>query len=221
MRRATFHQARMEEVLISNSDLRTADLIGANLRSASVFATDLQGSFLAQAQMQGSFLETVRLMLADMSGANLQAYYVISSAFEGTILDNADISGALIVEAHLQGASLKHAKLRAAFFIDSEFRGIDLTKAVIDCARFQTPDPDTIGSLRFVDTSDLVESVRARIPNVELRMKCKCGVLGEAVGGNVWIEGPDTAVGEMLGGATVLRGAILVRIYSRRDVHSS
>jgi uncharacterized protein YjbI with pentapeptide repeats len=210
LRRASFGQARMEGVKIANSDLRIADLVGANLRGARLLATDLQGAFLAQAQMQGSFLEGMDLRLADMSNANLQASYITSSRFEGTILDDSDISGALLDSMHLQGASLKGTTLRAAYFIASEFRGADFNRAVIDYTRFQESDPDTVGSLEKIHDQDLLESHRARIPEVELKLTCNCEILSVATGSNVWIDGPEKTISEMVGPATAMRAQSLV-----------
>jgi hypothetical protein len=80
--------------ILTHTDLRRANLGGANLKEA-----DLGG-----ANLEGAILTHTDLRRANLRGAHL----------EGAILFNANLEGAILSHANLEGAILSHANLEGA-----------------------------------------------------------------------------------------------------------
>ena len=88
--------------LSSRTDLREADLIGANL-----WGTDLRGAYLQEAKLQRADLREAYLQGADLRGAKLW---------------EADLRGAKLQGAKLQGADLERADLRGTILSEEQSR---------------------------------------------------------------------------------------------------
>jgi len=97
-----------------NSELRGANLEGANLERAELFGAELEGANLTRAKLNG----------AELSGANLTEAKLLKANLQGALLVRANLEGALLVGANLEGANLKRANLEGA-----ELDGANLTRA--------------------------------------------------------------------------------------------
>jgi uncharacterized protein YjbI with pentapeptide repeats len=127
---------------LRDTDLRFADLIGANLQRAILLGTQLQGAFLLEAQLQGAALwgaqlqdaslQDAHLQGADFSGAQLQQALLRRAKLQGAILNRARLQEADLDRAQLQGASLKDARLQGA-----SLEGVQLQGASLEGAQLQ------------------------------------------------------------------------------------
>ncbi len=93
-----------EAQVLSEYDLRCADLSGADLRRADLRCANLSDADLSDADLSGANLSG-----ADLRRANLRRANLIGANLSGASLSGADLSG-----ADLSGADLRRADLRCA-----------------------------------------------------------------------------------------------------------
>ena len=98
------------------ADLSGADLWGANLSGADLWGANLSGAGLSEANLSGATnLSGADLSGADLSGANLSGADLWGANLSGaTNLSEANLSGANLWRANLSGANLWRANLSGA-----------------------------------------------------------------------------------------------------------
>jgi hypothetical protein len=121
----------------NKTNLRGANLLGADLRGANLLGADLrganlQGAYLRRANLQGAYLRRANLQNADLMDANLQNAHLQGAILQGAdlqgaILQGADLQGAILQGADLQGADLQGADLQGAILQNANLRGANLT----------------------------------------------------------------------------------------------
>jgi uncharacterized protein YjbI with pentapeptide repeats len=124
---------------LSDADLSSANLSGANLSDANLSGANLSGVYLSDANLSGANLSDADLSGANLSGANLSSANLSGANFSdanlsGANLSGANLSGANLIGANLSGANLSGANLsgtnfRVANFSDANFRGANFSGA--------------------------------------------------------------------------------------------
>ncbi len=132
------------------SDLKLAQLQGANLRSsvlrrANLLAANLEGANLSEADLGGSNLELsncrqaifwgTNLQGANLSRADFQRATFMSADFRGAIFFGSDFRNARLQDCELQGVRLSGA-FHGALFIRANLQGADFRHAIFDNADF-------------------------------------------------------------------------------------
>ena len=103
-------------------DLRSADLVHADLAGAQLRKAQLRGSNLSQAILDAADLSGADLRQATLMGASLRGADLRSALLDGVDLRSADLTGALLddaalIRSHWHGArGLRHDWLNAAHF---------------------------------------------------------------------------------------------------------
>ncbi len=121
--------ARASDRRAGASDLRRADLSGANLQDAQLADAWLQGATLDGAQMQGALVTDAWMEGASLRGAQLQGATLSRVYAQGAALDSARLQGASLDSARLQGASLVDAQMQGASLVDAQMQGASLSRA--------------------------------------------------------------------------------------------
>ncbi|QLE54609.1 pentapeptide repeat-containing protein [Nostoc sp. TCL26-01] len=114
------HQYPQSEQLdLSYTNMRGADLRQANLVQANLYQVNLADANLTGANLSDSILSAANLAGANLTGANLS----------GAILSAANLAGANLTNANLQGANLYLANLEDVFFHQTILTGANLREA--------------------------------------------------------------------------------------------
>ena len=130
---------------LCNADLRSTDLLNANLsgaclRNADLRSTDLRGANLLNANLSGACLLNADLRGADFHGASLLNANLSGANFHGANLLNANLSGANLLNANLSGACLRNADLSGADLHNADFHGANLLNANLRGADLHNAD---------------------------------------------------------------------------------
>ncbi|MCM8612190.1 pentapeptide repeat-containing protein [Accumulibacter sp.] len=130
-------RAQGRQAVLTNVDLRFADLSGRDLREAVFTKVDLEranlkGCRLAAADLRESNLSYAELQGADLSGANLAGARVVGADLTATRLD-----GATLVGAFLDAATLREATLLAVNARRARFTRANMEWAVLDGGQFE------------------------------------------------------------------------------------
>lgn len=117
---------------LRNSDLRYADLTGANLD-----AVDLSGSMLDYSWLMNAALDSMSSSSVSFQFANMTL-----ASFEGSELSNSDFTGAILQRAELRSAKFEaskftHAQLQEASFQDSLLNRATLVGANLYAAKLE------------------------------------------------------------------------------------
>ncbi|MDA7426561.1 pentapeptide repeat-containing protein [Thalassococcus lentus] len=152
------------------SDLRTANLSGANLQRVELDNSDLRGSNLRSANLSGASLVRAKLEDAklwntklretDLTGASMQNIQSVSGHYFSAQMEGADLTGAVIVDSDFSRASLALAKLNGAKFVRNTFFGVNFAGISTDRATSFLESRLTGSSLFLVDEYT-VDSMRA------------------------------------------------------------
>ena len=142
--------ADLSGAVLTDADLRTAnltdvDLSGASLGKADLAGADLTGAKLSGANMIEADLSGARLSKADMRGATLRDSNLIGILLSNTDLRGADLSraemrGSLLSWADLGEANLSGTNLRGTTFIRPNLKEADLSQADMSGARNLTDE---------------------------------------------------------------------------------
>ncbi|MEH2250097.1 MAG: pentapeptide repeat-containing protein [Nostoc sp.] len=108
-----------EQLDLSHTDMRGANLNGANLKQTNLYQANLAGANLREANLAGAILSAANLEGANLYLANL----------EGTILSAANLERANLSGANLHRATLYLAALHGAVLNDATFDGANLRQA--------------------------------------------------------------------------------------------
>ncbi|MCY7320514.1 MAG: pentapeptide repeat-containing protein [Phormidesmis sp. CAN_BIN36] len=111
------------------TDLRGANLGGANLQNAWLDQMSLQGASLLEANLQSVKLQNVDLSNASLQDIDLREGLIVRSNFERASLPNADFRGARLIGVNFRNANLCGANFRNANLHGIELEGADLTEA--------------------------------------------------------------------------------------------
>jgi uncharacterized protein YjbI with pentapeptide repeats len=129
MRRADLLGANLEQADLRESDLCGADLRGSNLSKADLEGAKLSGSILYEANLFQANLHGVNLSWANLNRANLCGANLRAANLSGASLRAANLQGANLYKANLQQATLKVANLSRAKLFLANLQGAKLGKA--------------------------------------------------------------------------------------------
>ncbi len=124
--------AKLEGAKLEGAYLRGAYLRGANLQRANLVEANLQRADLAGANLAGAYLWE-----ADLWGANLQRANLWKADLWKADLQRADLEGAYLRGANLQRADLVEAKLEGANLWEANLVEADLQRANLQRAVLQ------------------------------------------------------------------------------------
>ena len=132
----------LQNVDLSDADLRKAKLHGANLQGADLRDTDLRGVELGPADLRGADMRDVDLRAAKLQEADLQEARLGTSNFQGADLSGANLKGTNMTDANLQdaclaGANLQGTKLKWVNLMRVDLRGAQLQGACLNQANMQ------------------------------------------------------------------------------------
>lgn len=126
--------ANLERSILSNEDLRSADLRGAKLNEADLVGAQLEGADLRRAQLKGANLNGAQLEDADLFQAQLNRADLYEAQLEGADLRWAQLERADLRRAQLKGADLSGAQLEGADLTAAQLEGADLREAQLEDA---------------------------------------------------------------------------------------
>lgn len=177
----TFDGADLGGIDLSYAYLSGASLNGANLRDANLRHARLAGTQLRQADLWGADLSFATLAGADLHRANLRWSRIAETSLQQAILDGADLTNAQIVRSNLSNASaqfanwsgvivsdtrLSRSNLRGSRIIQASLRNADFTRADLRMANFTQTDLKFARlTLALVDSSWAANIVRWRLPD--------------------------------------------------------
>ncbi len=118
-RRDTNKDELDEQLDLSHTDMKGANLHQANLELTNLYQVNLCGANLSGANLSGAILSAANLCGANLSGANLS----------GAILSAANLCGANLAGTNLQSANLYLANLEKATLGDAILTGANLREA--------------------------------------------------------------------------------------------
>ena len=125
------------QAVFKGQDLRFASLAGVRLDECVLTESNLERSGLQGIFLAGADLRKVNLAYANLTGADLSGANLSGARLEGASLDSADLRDALIEDAVFDSASLKNANLTAARGSRAKFNRADLSAAELDAAILQ------------------------------------------------------------------------------------
>ncbi len=125
------------QAVFKGQDLRFANLAGKRLNECVLTESNLERSDLRGIFLGGADLRKVNLAYANLSGADLSGANLSGARLEGAILDSADFRDALIEDAIFDSASLKNANFTAARGSRAKFNRADMSSSELDAAVFQ------------------------------------------------------------------------------------
>jgi uncharacterized protein YjbI with pentapeptide repeats len=125
---------KLRQIGFDNSDIRDANLQGADLSKAKFRESHLEGANLSESNLIFAKLGGAWLQEADLTGANLQIAELQGSYLDGATLINtnfrdSNLKSASFIEADLRNSDLQFAKLSGAKLIRADIRGADLCGA--------------------------------------------------------------------------------------------
>jgi len=128
-RRWTFGQGENQQLNLSQTDLRAADLSEVNLRGIDLGQADLREARLQGADLSEALLDGSRLAKANFVRANLRGAFLTEANCKQTDLGEADLT-----DAHLYKADLREAHLFHTTLIRTDLRQADLRRAFLGSA---------------------------------------------------------------------------------------
>jgi uncharacterized protein YjbI with pentapeptide repeats len=130
---AILEYANLDEVYLDNANLKNADLRGVSLWAALINDANLRGAKMDCAS-ELIYPETDEvLQRADCT--KMQSTFLEGSDLRDAVMSDADLRYATLNGADLRGADLARADLRNADLTNADFRGANLTDAKLDGAK--------------------------------------------------------------------------------------
>jgi uncharacterized protein YjbI with pentapeptide repeats len=129
---ANLTKAELQDADLSNASLVSADLSGANLEGADLEEAHLLFANLSEANLKGANLRGVALTEVSLEGANLKEAILPSSNFNLADILQPGIS--------LEGANLVGADLKGRDLADADLSGADLSDASLADANLKRAD---------------------------------------------------------------------------------
>jgi uncharacterized protein YjbI with pentapeptide repeats len=123
-------------LILTNRDLRSANLSGTLFPKANLLGAQLQGANLWDAQFQWANLMGAQLQGASFGYAQLQGANLVQAQLQGANLMGAQLQGASLWRAQLQGADFGYAQLQGASLQDAQLEGANLAHAQLQGADF-------------------------------------------------------------------------------------
>lgn len=121
--------ANLRSVELVSADLAGADLRGADLRRARLVAADLRRADLRGADLALARLTAAILRGADLRRASLDPAYLSNADLQGADLRGVDIEDTMLVRTDLRRADLRRASLAGANLRRANLSGADLRRA--------------------------------------------------------------------------------------------
>ncbi len=126
---------------LSKADLRSIQLVGANLHLTKFEQADLAGAnlskatatstFLAQADLEGANLQGTNLQAAGLYGADLSYTNASGANLTGVDLTGADLSSSILIDTNLTNANLTGAKLANAYMSGTVWKNTTCPNGVV------------------------------------------------------------------------------------------
>jgi uncharacterized protein YjbI with pentapeptide repeats len=135
LQQANLRRAQLQEADLQHAQLREADLRRAQLQKADLQHAQLREANLDHVQLRGAYLQHAELQGADLSDAELQGANLGGAQLQGANLRSAHLEGANLRSAHLEGANLGGAQLQEAIL-----GGAQLQKAWLRRVQLQGAD---------------------------------------------------------------------------------
>lgn len=114
---------------LTDADLHSLDLRGANLRRSLLLGANLEGADLSSAALAGADLTRANLAHAKLVHADLSGCRVFKAAFEDADLSHATLQRADLTSADFASSTLHDADLRSAVLRSANLQHADLTNA--------------------------------------------------------------------------------------------
>jgi uncharacterized protein YjbI with pentapeptide repeats len=147
LRDANLVGANLDRAKLNSSSLIKADLRESKLNGANLSHTDLNGANLSQAQLDRANLIQANLSNTNLSAANLNEANLNKADLSDTILDrailtntslgNTNLSGAILIGTNLRGATLSKANLTKADLSGADLYQVNLTGANLNKTDFR------------------------------------------------------------------------------------
>src|SRR6266511_378734 len=129
LRQTDLREANLGGANLTRARLSGADLTQAQLGGADLTGTQFDGANLTGTHLAGANLTRAQLGGADLTGADLTAADLTESWLDEADLTGADLIGADLTEAWLDGADLTGAQLGRVNLTGTHLAGADLTGA--------------------------------------------------------------------------------------------
>lgn len=148
---ANLDRVKLNNTILINADLRKANLnlanlSNANLNGANLTETQLDGANLIQADLSNTNFSAANLNEANLNKADLSDAVLDGSILTNTSLGNANLTSAILIGANLRGATLSKANLSKA-----DLSGADLSQVNLSGANLNKTD------LRKVKNLDITQ----------------------------------------------------------------
>ena len=153
MRGADLSGARLEGADLSQALLSGAVLLAARLEGADLIEARLEGAILWEAQLEGANLRAARLEGADLSAARLQGAFLWKAELQREDLSGAGLEGADLRGAQMEWAVLWFTRLEGANLSGARLQGANFWGAGFDAATDLTGTSFDAASVREVDFS--------------------------------------------------------------------
>lgn len=150
----SFEKVAMRDSDLSDTDLRNADLQGAELRNADLSDAnlrdaDLRKADLRNADLSDAYLRDTNLSDVDLRNANLSDAYLRDANLSDADLRNADLEDAGLRNADLEDANLRYADLADATLSEANLSDTKFADANLSDASLydvDTPDAEFTGA---------------------------------------------------------------------------
>ena len=160
---ANLNGADLSEVDFFSADLFRANLSGANLFRANLNGADLGGAYLINADLFSADLSEANLKRAFVLSAELKKAYLLGADlgeadFSRANLNGAYLSGAYLFGANLFSANLSETYLNGANLSGANLNGADLSGAYLNGASLEKA---SVLGATFGDNEGISEEIKA------------------------------------------------------------
>lgn len=144
---ANLHETNLSNAKLNGANLSGAELMSANLSNISMNGADLTEAILSNATATGAVLTFANLSKANLTRTNLTGAYLSGAILCGADLNFSDLSkarlfGTNLSGAHLQAVDLGGADLSGADLFHADLRGANLDGANLNKASLREANLD-------------------------------------------------------------------------------